>query len=267
MQERSTRSIQDLCVTPLLTPEEERLLLRHAQQGDQQSRDRLILANIRLVVKIASRYACRQLPLEDCIGEGVLGLHRAIERFDLEKPFRFTTYAYWWIRQAIQYALNVTFRSIPIPSHVVTEVHKISTACSELEGILEREPTSSEISEYAGIPIARVDRLINICKEPLSLDTPVREGGSTLGDGYLAAEPIEDHTLYRLHEFVNRVLNGLDESQRQIIIYRYGLDGLGTRTYREIAQIMDLKQTNIKKLEQQAHNILRGSFSNCVDDL
>lgn len=257
MQERSAPSIQELVSTPLLTAEEERELLRLAQAGDEVARQHLVLANLRWVLKIARSYASRQMPLEDCIGEGVLGLHKAIERFDLNRPYRFATYAFWWIRQSIQRAVHVTSKLIKTPTHAVTEIHRITICYAALEIELEREPTIAEIAERAELPADRVALLIDVCKEPLSLDAPCRESGITIGDMQSAPEPVEETNLCQLRSFVDGMMDSLTEAQRLVLTYRYGLDGSGKRSYRDVAQMMGRTRATIKNIEQDAIFLLQ----------
>src|SRR4051794_5598992 len=242
---------------PLLTAAEEKELAQAIERGDLEAKDRLIRANLRLVVSVAKKYqGAGDLCLLDLIQEGVLGLIRAAEKFDWRKGFKFSTYATLWIRQAIQRGLSDRGRTIRLPSNIAQRERQIAAATRRLNVELGREPTLEEIADGSGVPLEHVIELRNASRVVASLDQPVgAEGETRFGDLMPSGEaPIDEtiHVTWR-EDLVLREVAHLPEPQRSIIRMRYGLDGSNQpRTAAYVSRQLGMQPREVRKLEEQA---------------
>ncbi|HKP88365.1 MAG TPA: sigma-70 family RNA polymerase sigma factor [Thermoleophilaceae bacterium] len=247
--------LRDISQRPLLTAAEEVDLAKRIERGDQDAKDRMIEANLRLVVSNAKRYRGAGLPFLDLIQEGILGLIRAVEKFDYRRGFKFSTYATWWIRQAMQRGLQHQARTIRIPVHIGQELSRLRAAERKLGAELGRDPTDAELANALGIDPAHLDELRAAERVPVSLETPVGgEGEAELGE-LLAAEgpsPLEEVAVELEEESIRRALERLDDTARRVIELRFGLGGREPMTLREVAKIMDLSAEGVRKLERRA---------------
>jgi RNA polymerase primary sigma factor len=247
--------LRDISQRPLLTAAEEVDLAKRIERGDQAAKDRMIEANLRLVVSNAKRYRGAGLPFLDLIQEGILGLIRAVEKFDYRRGFKFSTYATWWIRQAMQRGLQHQARTIRIPVHIGQELSRLRAAERKLGAELGRDPTDAELAAALGIDPAHLDELRAAERVPVSLETPVGgEGEAELGE-LLAAEgptPLEEVAVELEEESIRRALERLDDTARRVIELRFGLGGREPMTLREVAKILDLSAEGVRKLERRA---------------
>jgi RNA polymerase primary sigma factor len=247
--------LRDIAQRPLLTAQDEVRLAKRIERGDQAAKDRMIEANLRLVVANAKRYRGLGLPFLDLIQEGILGLIRAVEKFDHRRGFKFSTYATWWIRQAMQRGLQHHARTIRIPVHVGQELMRLRTAERKLVSELGRDPTVGELGAALGVDPAHVEELRAAERVPVSLETPVgSEGDAELGQ-LLPSEgpsPLEEVAVELEEESIHRALERLDDNGRQVIELRFGLGGREPMTLREVAQIMGLSAEGVRKLERRA---------------
>jgi RNA polymerase primary sigma factor len=247
--------LRDISQRPLLTAAEEVDLAKRIERGDQAAKDRMIEANLRLVVSNAKRYRGAGLPFLDLIQEGILGLIRAVEKFDYRRGFKFSTYATWWIRQAMQRGLQHQARTIRIPVHIGQELSRLRAAERKLGAELGRDPTDAELANALGIDPAHLDELRAAERVPVSLETPVGgDGEAELGE-LLAAEgpsPLEEVAVELEEESIRRALERLDDTARRVIELRFGLGGREPMTLREVARIMDLSAEGVRKLERRA---------------
>jgi RNA polymerase primary sigma factor len=246
---------------PLLTAAEERELARRKDLGDEAAKRRLIEANLRLVMSIARNYANAGVPLLDLIQEGNLGLIRAVEKFDGSRGFKLSTYATWWIRQAITRAIADQGRTIRLPVHVVDQVRRVTRARRLLTQRLGREPVIEEIATEAGFEPARVTELLELVEDPVSLETPVGDGDSLYGDlleDLKAAQP-ESATAERLRETeVSEALAALGPRMRQVIELRYGLGAGGKpRSLEEVGRLLGVTRERVRQLEASAFRELQ----------
>jgi len=241
--------------------DEDRLLLERAVRKGQAAHDRLVEANLRLVVSIARNYVGRGMPMLDLIQEGNLGLMRAVDRFDYRKGFKFSTYASWWIRQAITRAIADQARTIRVPIHVVEMINKLTRTQRQLSQELGREPTIEEIAAELDVEPERVDELSRIAQSPVSLETPVgEEEDSTLGDFVEDSDaevPVEAATFRLLQQYLAHALEGLNERERQVLILRFGLEDGRVRTLEEVGEVFNVTRERIRQLETKALAKLR----------
>ncbi|MEA2351036.1 MAG: polymerase primary sigma factor [Thermoleophilaceae bacterium] len=247
--------LRDISQRPLLTAAEEVDLAKRIERGDQAAKDRMIEANLRLVVSNAKRYRGAGLPFLDLIQEGILGLIRAVEKFDHRRGFKFSTYATWWIRQAMQRGLQHQARTIRIPVHIGQELARLRATERKLVAELGRDPTEGELAVALGVDADHIDELRAAERVPVSLETPVgSEGDAELGE-LLPAQgpsPLEEVAVELEEQSIRRALDHLDDNARRVIELRFGLGGREPMTLREVAQLMDLSAEGVRKLERRA---------------
>jgi len=246
----------------LLTHEEEIDLGRRAREGDETARSKLIEKNLRLVIPVAKKYRGMGLPFGDLIQEGNIGLMRAADKFDPEKGFRFSTYATWWIRQAVQRAVADKGRTIRVPVHMGERIRKMARTYNELSAELEREPTDEEVAERIGWEVDRVKEVKSAIPDATSLNQPLSsdEGSSELGDlvedervSEEAGEVVRELETRRLVESVER----LPERQRRVLVRRYGLDGEKPATLADLSEELAVSRERVRQLQREAERALR----------
>ena len=247
---------------PLLTAAEEVELSKRIEQGDPVAKERMINSNLALVVSIAKKYPQNELPLLDLIQEGIFGLIRATEKFDWRRGFKFSTYATFWIRQAIQRGIENKARTIRVPTNIAQRERKIQRTRRVLAARLNRDPTEEEIAEAAELPLEQVVAMADLTRTVTSLDRPVGEEGDTaLGDllGDERAGPAEEVEIALRDDALQRALDELPEQERDVVALRYGVAGAdGPVGIRETARRLGLTQPEIRRLEEQALERLAG---------
>jgi RNA polymerase primary sigma factor len=247
--------LQDVRRYPLLTRAEETELARRIEQGDLTAKARLINSNLRLVISNARKYQGHDLPLLDLIQEGILGLIRASEKFDWRKGFKFSTYATFWIRQAIQRALDNRARTIRIPVHLGQRERKIARAQNELSAALGREPTDAEVATAAEIAIEEVREAREAARVVTSLDRPIGEGDDTSFGALLASAdrgPEEEVEISLLGDALRRAVSRLPEREREVVSIRYGINGEDPAPLSETGRRLGLSSDQVRKLERKA---------------
>ena len=253
--------LKEIGKVPLLTADEEVELARRMAEGDESAKKRLAEANLRLVVSIAKRYVGRGMLFLDLIQEGNLGLIKAVEKFDYEKGFKFSTYATWWIRQAITRAIADQARTIRIPVHMVETINKVSRVSRQLLQELGREPQPEEIAEVMDLSVERVREIMKIAQDPVSLETPIgEEEDSHLGDFIQdenVAVPADAATQTILKEQLNEVLETLTEREQKVLKLRFGLEDGRARTLEEVGKEFDVTRERIRQIEAKALRKLR----------
>lgn len=253
--------LKEIGRVPLLSAAEEIELARRVEDGDEAAKRRLAEANLRLVVSIAKRYVGRGMLFLDLIQEGNLGLIKAVEKFDYRKGYKFSTYATWWIRQAITRAIADQARTIRIPVHMVETINKLIRVSRQLLQTLGREPTPDEIAEEMEMSAERVREIIKIAQEPVSLETPIgEEEDSHLGDfieDQDAPAPAEAASFRLLKEQLEDVLNTLTPREEKVLRLRFGLDDGRARTLEEVGQIFNVTRERIRQIEAKALRKLR----------
>ena len=253
--------LKDIGKIPLLTPERENYLAEQIALGNKEAKDELIEANLRLVVSIAKRHVGKGMYFLDLIQEGNLGLIKAVEKFDYSKGYKFSTYATWWIRQAITRAIADQARTIRIPVHMVETIHKVSRTARQLLQELGREPTTDEIAEKLAITPEKVREIMKIAQDPVSLETPIgEEEDSHLGDFVEDTDspaPSDSASYALLREQIANVLNTLTPREKQVIKMRYGLEDGRQRTLEEVGKQFQITRERIRQIEAKALRKLR----------
>ncbi|HHT72659.1 MAG TPA: RNA polymerase sigma factor RpoD [Firmicutes bacterium] len=253
--------LKEIGRVPLLTAEQEIEYAKRIEEGDEEAKRRLAEANLRLVVSIAKRYVGRGMQLLDLIQEGNLGLIKAVEKFDYRKGFKFSTYATWWIRQAITRAIADQARTIRIPVHMVETINKLTRVSRQLLQELGRAPQPEEIAAEMDLPVERVREIMKIAQEPVSLETPIgEEEDSHLGDfieDQDALAPAEAASFTMLREQLSSVLESLTPREQQVLRLRFGLDDGRTRTLEEVGQVFGVTRERIRQIEAKALRKLR----------
>lgn len=253
--------LKEIGKVPLLTADEEKELAMKMEAGDMEAKKRLAEANLRLVVSIAKRYVGRGMLFLDLIQEGNLGLIKAVEKFDYRKGYKFSTYATWWIRQAITRAIADQARTIRIPVHMVETINKLIRVQRQLLQELGREPYPEEIAEKMGLPVERVREIQKISQEPVSLETPIgEEEDSHLGD-FIQDDnvpvPAEAAAFTLLKEQLVEVLGTLTEREQKVLCLRFGLEDGRARTLEEVGKEFDVTRERIRQIEAKALRKLR----------
>ena len=248
--------LKDIGRVPLLNAEEELQLAKEMAEGNTEAKEKLINANLRLVVSIAKRYVGRGMSFLDLRQEGNLGLMKAVDKFDYTKGFKFSTYATWWIRQAITRSIADQARTIRIPVHMVETINKLIKISRALLQKYGREPTQAEIAEAMGISEARVVEIQKIAQDPVSLETPIgEEEDSHLGDfieDTSATAPIDAAEANMLKEQVNEILGTLAPREAMVLILRYGLRDNRPRTLEEVGKVFNVTRERIRQIEAKA---------------
>jgi len=253
--------LKEIGKIPLLTPEEEVELAEKMASGDEDAKRRMAEANLRLVVSIAKRYVGRGMLFLDLIQEGNLGLIKAVEKFDYTKGYKFSTYATWWIRQAITRAIADQARTIRIPVHMVETINKVIRVSRQLLQELGHDPSPEEISEEMGMPVEKVRDILKIAQEPVSLETPIgEEEDSHLGDFIPdedASEPSEAASFTLLKEQLTSVLSTLTPREEKVLRLRFGIEDGRTRTLEEVGKEFNVTRERIRQIEAKALRKLR----------
>ena len=253
--------LKEIGKVPLLTPEEEQELARRMADGDEEAKRRMAEANLRLVVSIAKRYVGRGMLFLDLIQEGNLGLIKAVDKFDYTKGYKFSTYATWWIRQAITRAIADQARTIRIPVHMVETINKVIRVSRQLLQELGHDPSAEEIAEEMGMPVDKVRDILKIAQEPVSLETPIgEEEDSHLGDFIPdedASEPSEAASFSLLREQLMTVLDTLTPREKKVLELRFGIVDGRTRTLEEVGKEFNVTRERIRQIEAKALRKLR----------
>ena len=253
--------LKEIGKVPLLSAEEEIELAKRMEEGDEQAKQKLAEANLRLVVSIAKRYVGRGMLFLDLIQEGNLGLIKAVEKFDYRKGYKFSTYATWWIRQAITRAIADQARTIRIPVHMVETINKLIRVSRQLLQELGREPQPEEIADVMDIPVERVREILKISQEPVSLETPIgEEEDSHLGD-FIPDDnmpvPADAAAFTLLKEQLVEVLDTLTECEKKVLTLRFGLEDGRARTLEEVGKEFNVTRERIRQIEAKALRKLR----------
>ena len=253
--------LKEIGNVPLLTSEQEVRLAKLVEQGDQDAKNQLTEANLRLVVSIAKKYVGRGMPFLDLIQEGNMGLMKAVDKFDYTKGYKFSTYATWWIRQAITRGIADTGRTIRVPVHMVETINKTLRMSRQLLQELGREPTPAEVADKLGVPESRVREVLKISRDPVSLDTPIgEEDDSHLGDFIeddTALSPADSATFSMLREELNNALSSLTSREREVVTLRLGLEDGRARTLEEVGREFNVTRERIRQIEAKALRKLR----------
>jgi len=240
---------------PLLTAAEEIELAKRIEKGDMQAKERMINSNLRLVVSIAKKYQGQDFPLLDLIQEGIFGLIRAAEKFDWRKGYKFSTYATFWIRQAIQRGIANRARTIRIPVHIGQRERKIARVERELAAKFERQPTDEEISKASGVPIEQIEEIRDAGRAVTSLDKPIGEEGETAFGDLIPTDdmtPEEEVQLTLSEEVIRRTVNELPETERDVLKLRYGINGNEPTPLRETGKRLGMSPERVRQIESKA---------------
>ena len=253
--------LREIGKVPLLTQEEEQELAKRIAQGDQEAAKQMTEANLRLVVSIAKRYVGRGMQLLDLIQEGNLGLLKAVEKYDFTKGFKFSTYATWWVRQAITRALADQARTIRIPVHMVETMNKLTQCSRKLQQELGREPTVEELSKAMRMTPERINEIRQMCMEPVSLESPVgEEDDSHLGDfieDNTGSQPADAVSQAMLRQQLMEILDTLSEREAKVLRLRYGLDDGRPRTLEEVGKEFNVTRERVRQIEAKALRKIR----------
>ena len=253
--------LKEIGTIPLLTPDEELDLAVKKAEGDEDAKNRLIEANLRLVVSIAKRYTGRGMSFLDLVQEGNLGLIKGVEKFDYTKGYKLSTYATWWIRQSVTRALADQARTIRVPVHMVETINKMSKMQRKLTLELGYEPSIAELAEHLDMSQERVMEIMQIAREPASLETPIgEEDDPNLGDFVAdnnAVTPESNIESVMLREQIDELLNDLKDREKQVIIRRFGLEDGHPRTLEEVGREFDVTRERIRQIEAKALRKLR----------
>jgi RNA polymerase primary sigma factor len=245
---------------PLLTREEERELVRRKDDGDEDAKRKLIESNLRLVMSITRHYTRAGVPLLDLIQEGNLGLIRAVEKFDYRMGYKLSTYATWWIRQSITRALADQGRTIRLPVHVAEQVRRMMRARRQLAQKLNRDPTTKELADESGLPEQRIEELLELVEDPVSLETPVGDGESLYGDlieDKNSDRPDEETAINLRRKELALALQSLNPRMRHVIELRFGLAGSDPKTLEEVGEGLGITRERVRQLESRALRELR----------
>lgn len=258
--------LNEIGASPLLTAEEEVYYSRLAQKGDESGRKRMIESNLRLVVRISRRYVNRGLPLLDLIEEGNLGLIRAVEKFDPERGFRFSTYATWWIRQTIERGIMNQTRTVRLPIHVVKEINVYLRTARRLAQTLDHEPTVEEIAKAVGKPVEEAKRMLNLNEREASVDMPLsREVDKPLLEA-IADDTLIDPTVMlqdeEIHARLEEWLNQLSDKQREVVERRFGLHGYESETLEQVGNEIGVTRERVRQIQIDALQRLRKIMEN-----
>ena len=253
--------LKEIGNVPLLSTEEEIELAKRVEDGDEAAKKKLTEANLRLVVSIAKKYVGRGMPFLDLIQEGNMGLMKAVDKFDYSKGYKFSTYATWWIRQAITRGIADTGRTIRVPVHMVETINKTLRMTRTLLQELGREPTPEEVADRLNVPVSRVREVLKISRDPVSLDTPIgEEDDSHLGDFIeddSALSPADSAAFSMLREELNTALESLTDRERQVVELRFGLRDGRARTLEEVGREFNVTRERIRQIEAKALRKLR----------
>ena len=253
--------LNEIGANPLLTQEQELAFSRRVRQGDETARQKMIEHNLRLVVNIAKHYLNRGMPLLDLVEEGNLGLIHALEKFDPERGFRFSTYATWWIRQSIERAIMNQSRTIRLPVHVVKELNSVLRAMRHLEAASARETGIEEIAQLLDKPVEEVRQVLALNEHVASLDAPLEIDpslsiGESLADDAAETPEMQIHTV-EVEHLITEWIGMLSDKQRQVIEYRYGLNGCDVATLEELAERLSLTRERVRQIQIEALAQLR----------
>jgi RNA polymerase primary sigma factor len=253
--------LNDIGSRPLLSAEEERRMAMQIKAGNEHIRQQFVEANLKLVVSVAKRYQGRGLALEDLIQEGNLGLLRAVEKFDSTKGYKFSTYAFWWIRQAVTRAIAEQGRTIRLPVHLGDKINRLKASSLHLQQELGRQPTAEEIAEHMGSSAEKVQELLKVSLEPMSLDLPMNEGQDLdlfdVIEDRIALAPPDAASHLALTELVEDLLDRLTERERAVLSLRYGLADGRSRTLEEVGKEFQVTRERIRQIEANALSKLR----------